>query len=233
MDHAALVQKHFGGELGLIANPSLRQLVIDSTAQFCAPYFWERPAAKGNRFHPEVSCGDGGLVRHVKYACWCAMELMRAWDQYPEGTTSNNMNGARTRNQDVIIAALILHDMMKEGDPFLAHLPERQGKEGSKLIGGCHGIDMASAMYFRLFKGQVQSREHWSILYAIAGHMGVWTADPAFIPQNIADPEYRHIALLTAGADYFSSRKADAQMRELLAYQVVATSQPNGATANA
>ncbi len=225
--NADLVTKHFAGPLGLapwnlagagvragIRNPAIRDLVITACDQLCGDYFWTRPAAKGNRYHPQVSCGEGGLVRHTMYVCWWALEVMRSVDECPSGKTAWDQDLV-TVNHDAVIASCILHDMMKEGDPFLSKMPERQGRDGARLIGGCHGVDMANALLTRVLKGVVEPREHLLMLYSIAGHMGPWTVPAKHNPANITDPSIRHVAQIVHAADYAASRKADTIMTAL------------------
>lgn len=202
-----MLHKHFSAELNSIKKPEIVDLVVSATDKLCGEYFWTRPAARNNAYHPQVSCGEGGLVRHVKYACWCGEEAMRAFD------TRNNGQGTKTSeptdNHDVVIAALILHDMMKEGDPAKANGPKRD-------ITGCHGIDMAENIVSKILGGNITTPDQSMIVHGVACHMGVWTSDPAYIPHNLSDPEIRHVALLVHMGDYFASRKADTYMTSLL-----------------
>lgn len=210
MDHRSLTKIVFAKELAQISNPNLVAFVIEASS-LTFDGFWKRPAAKNNAYHPEISCGDGGLVRHVKYAIKLGVQWCRANDDFVPGHDQWMGDTAKTKSMDIVIAALILHDMMKEGDPDKAHLPERsQGR----YITGCHGMDMASAINAKILKGQV-SREHSLILYAIACHMGVWTVDPNFYPQNLSCPDHRAVAMLVHTADYFSSRKTDGMMKDV------------------
>lgn len=223
--NADKVREYFAGPLGLsqwvvsadgtrvlrgIQNPHMRDWVISTADQLCGDYFWTRPAAKANRYHPEVSCGDGGLVRHTLYACYWGTEQMRAMDEYPPGVDA--WGDTPTVHHDEVIASLILHDMMKEGDPQKAHLAERT----AKVITGCHGVDMAEAILLRVFNGQVPSREYLHIILAIAGHMGNWTIPAKHRPDRISDPESRLVATMVHLADYAASRKCDGVMSYLL-----------------
>lgn len=189
-----------------IANPAVREFVLGVADKLCGDYFWSRPAATNNAYHPMVSCGEGGLVRHVQYACYWGYEMCRSMDVYPEG--SDGWSNTPTVNHDVVLGALILHDMMKEGDPTRAQEPER-AKKG--YITGCHGVDLAEAILTRYL---TKPPERWQILIVmgIAGHMGVWTKPERYNPQKFQDPHVRHVALIVHAADYASSRKADGVM---------------------
>lgn len=225
--HADLTVKHFGGPLGLtpwkvggtvrtgIRNPAIRDSVLKMADTCCGDYFWTRPAAKNNRYHPECSCGEGGLIRHVQYACWWGLEMMRSKDVYPEGKSAFD-NDAVTIHHDVVLAALIVHDMMKEGDPLHANLPERQGDAGRRLILGCHGVDMAAAILRNVYGGKLENHDQQLIIYSVAGHMGPWTLPNKYAPANIQDPTTRNVAQIVADADYASSRKADGAMSEII-----------------
>ena len=69
-------------------------------------YFFEVPASSTGKYHPEFSLGDGGLVRHTKFAVRIAHELYS--DESVTGTFNQN-------EKDLMIFALVLHDGLKSG----------------------------------------------------------------------------------------------------------------------
>jgi hypothetical protein len=248
--NADLLTEHFAGPLGLkpwhpildeqgnpaklgsrkpktIVAPGIkeqfaRDFVLNVADALCPDYFWVRPASKSG-YHPNVSDGDGGLVRHTLYACWWGTAIARAEDVDSLGSTPADES---TPNMDAILAALILHDMMKEGDPSKVNETERRGPGQYQFITGIHGIDMADAIYTRFLQRRLPSRWHASVLMAIAGHMGPWTIRPEWrpIPSNFVnrqtgefDYDMWRIAAIVSRADYASSRLCDGVMATLKA----------------
>jgi len=230
-DVHALMTHHFAGPLGLlpdgawkyggvehlngIRNPAWRQWIIDCAAACCQDDFWQRPASNSGKYHPAVSAGPGGLVRHTLYGCYWACEIMRAMDPYPQGVDPQNRR-AITWHHDVVLGAVMLHDMMKNGDATKADLPERKGSGGRNYIVSCHGVDMAHAIFTRVLNGQVGHPDHLLLLHAVAGHMGPWTKPEKWAPHALTQPDNKHVATLTFLADYCASRKADGVIADVL-----------------
>ncbi len=69
-------------------------------------YFFSIPASSTGKYHPKYTLGDRGLVRHTKSAVRIAYELL-----------DNPLIGGKytSREKDLMILALILHDGMKLG----------------------------------------------------------------------------------------------------------------------
>ncbi len=192
--------KVFADELGYIQDPKIKEFVIRCYDILAPETFFERPASLTGKYDPELSSGFGGLVRHTKYAVWWVIRLERALD------TNGTGDG---EYRDTVVAALILHDLLKDGDPMKAHLPERQGKQSHKLITGVHGIDMAQAIWERVLKGNVEWPEQLLIMHCIAAHMGVWTIGEEYKPNNIKDPLARKLAQIVQTADYCAAQKVE------------------------
>ncbi len=69
-------------------------------------YFFSIPASSTGKYHPEFSLGEGGLLRHTKFAVRIAHELYN----------DESITGIFTQNEkDLMIFALILHDGLKSG----------------------------------------------------------------------------------------------------------------------
>jgi hypothetical protein len=203
------VKAEMARELAWIGDPKIVEFVLQCFDAVCPETFWVRPASTSGKYHPDVSLGDGGLLRHTKLAAYWANELARSMDGTGKG---------RPVHQDVLVAAALLHDVMKDGDPDLAHLPERFGNRGHGYIVGCHGIDMANAILRKVFGSdpRAMTRQQMLILYGVACHMGVWTNVEAYRPQNIEDDESRMVANIVHLADYCASRKVDAYLQTLV-----------------
>lgn len=125
--------KTFWDELTLIRNTDLRHWVVDCFEKVCPDTFWTQSASSSGKYHPQISVGEGGLVRHTKLAVWWGLELAEAFEM--EDKT------------DLIVAALLLHDVFKRHDNI-----------------GTHGLELADKLPYVAF-----------VTEGIAYHMGRWT----------------------------------------------------------
>ena len=96
-------------------------------------YFFEETASSTGKYHPEFSQGVGGLLRHTKAAVRIAYEIL---------TTETFGDFYTSREKDLIILALIMHDSVKRGDnerytradhPLLASKLIKDNKSVTKL----------------------------------------------------------------------------------------------------
>ena len=190
MNHKQNAEQYFAEELATIQNKKIKEFVLDVFDKLTPDYFWTVPCSTSGKYHPQVSLGVGGLVRHVKLAVWWGLELAKAMEmgQY----------------HDEMIAALLLHDLVKNGKGL--------GPDGRPLeygVTGTHGTVLAEKLHdiydsVVTFDGVVAYR----IFDGIASHMGIWTTDKRYNPHN----EFTELIHL---ADYCASRKVDAKMAEL------------------
>ncbi len=142
-------------------------------------YFWTIPASSTGKYHPKISQGEGGLLRHTIAAVKIALELFRA---YPDLTKNQ---------QDNIIIALILHDTIKKGWP-----EEKYTVSGHELL---------PRAYYKDLEPLIGSVIYNEIMDLISTHMGIW--DKNQTPPE-PEPEHRiSPAEIVHLADYLSSRK--------------------------
>jgi hypothetical protein len=90
-------------EFGLIHDEFIRKMVSEILL-YAPKYFWVVPASSTGKYHPKYVLGKGGLIRHVKATIKIAQELFRMEDY-----------SFYNKEKDMIIGALILHDMFKHG----------------------------------------------------------------------------------------------------------------------
>lgn len=118
-------------------------------------YFMEMPASTSGKYHPVYSLGEGGLVRHTKAAVKIADCLLGL-----------EMYNSLLPSRDLIIAALILHDSVKNG------------KNGGQYSVIEHPLDAADLV---IETAKSISYAHMDKAEAIAGmvrsHMGQWNTD--------------------------------------------------------
>jgi hypothetical protein len=217
MGQGAKAREVFRNELAMISDGTTRDFVAEVFERFGQDSWWSRACSLSGKYHPLLAQnigvdngfagGVGGLVRHVKFGVWNLQELFRAH----LGDPKCNFTPQELKLMDVMTAAMILHDLMKDGDPELAREPERLGNKGKSLITGCHGVDLANAIWNRML-GRQGSAEQILICYGIAGHMGKWTLPAEYQPSRFENPVARFVGSMVHEADYVASRQSDVYM---------------------
>lgn len=173
----------FKNELTLIKNDHVRDFVHATFEKFTPDYFWTAPASTSGKYHPEISLGVGGLVRHTKLAVWWGVELYSAYPYHDAFTISQ------------VVAALLLHDLTKQSGGTAGH--------GVKFAGELR--DQADYI-----KDEDPTPPTVLIIQGIESHMGIWTK-PEMSKPNRRRPGYqREFCQLVHMADYCASRKVDA-----------------------
>lgn len=195
-------KEEFKNELAQIKSENVKRFVLDCFGRHTAPYFWTIPASTPGKHHPFVDLGTKGLVRHTKFAVWWGIQLF-------------NMFTLPDLMLDYIIAALLLHDIRKNGDAL-----DEQGNRLNKDVLFTHGGDLRDRI---LEDRYLTTSSYYKIIdiitSAIAGHMGKWTgggyeSHANFYNFNINEPN-RIISFIVHLANYVSSRKVDKKMKSL------------------
>jgi uncharacterized protein (DUF3820 family) len=94
----------FSEELVLIKNPKYK-LLLEKILEEAPAYFFDMAASTTGKYHPALSLGAGGLVRHTKVVAKIMILL------------SNLKMFNYTDNQkDLLLIAAIAHDTVKKGD---------------------------------------------------------------------------------------------------------------------
>ena len=146
-------------------------------------YFFEIEASSTGKYHPKFASGKNGLVRHTKVAVRIAYELM-------ENPAINNFT---SREKDLIILSLTLHDGLKCGNP----------KE--KYTRFDHPLLAASFVREHKDKLSISEKEVEFVASVISTHMGNWNVDyngNEVLPKP-KDKYQRFVHM----CDYLASRK--------------------------
>lgn len=148
-------------------------------------YFFNVAASSTGKYHPEFSLGDGGLLRHTKVAVRIAYELLNnpcIGDKYT------------SREKDLMIIALTLHDGIKHGVP-----EEKYTRADHPLL---------AAKYIRDNKNSLKmSEDDIEFLYSvIASHMGPWNTHPYTKEEILPIPKDKYQNFVHM-CDYLASRK--------------------------
>lgn len=186
----------FQKELQLIHDLKIRDFVITCFDKLCPDYFWTCPCSTTGKYHPKVSLGVGGLVRHTKLAIWWGLELINALRKSP---------GIKDIPPDKLIdetvATLLLHDMIKNGKGL-----NTQGRPLESGVTGTHGVTLSKKLMDIDFP---KTDSYYRMITGVACHMGIWTTDPEYRPEVIPELDYKAFAQLIHLADYCASRKVD------------------------
>lgn len=185
----------FSGELNLIQSEAIRAFVVDVLRKLAPDYFWTHAASTTGKYHPNVSLGEGGLIRHTKLAVWWAVELYR-------------MSPAEDR--DEAIAALILHDLLKNGDSV-----DARGFPTMPDATKTHGIYLADKIMSTWGESVPAQPPAWvyRVVSAIRNHMGRWTKFDG--PEKKFMDSLSSLDVVVHLCDYAASRKVDAVYRAL------------------
>jgi len=191
------VEEIFSEELRLIKNDTIREFTKKCFEELCPNYFWDCAASSSGKYHPPFALGKGGTVRHTKVAVWWGIELSRMYGM--------------ENDQDLIVSALIMHDMKKFGDNYdgtTSSLP----KDNTNV----HGVSLAMEIANKMFGKEGIPQEIKYILRGIATHMGKWTKPAEFCPEEQQDEDLKRFCMLTHTADYCASRKVPPYVQSIM-----------------
>jgi HD superfamily phosphohydrolase YqeK len=179
-------------ELDLIQNPLIKRWTKD-TLQNVPDYFFYGMVSSTGKYHPACTCQKHGLLIHVKRAVYFANRLC---DGY----------GIKGIDHDIVISAIILHDIAKMPSP----------KDDPKITYADYENHPINAIkYFKSYVtrdvGEIFTIDQIDFLFNIVEeiigcvqhHMGLWT------PKSIRKPlsEYTQLELTVYTADYMSATK--------------------------
>lgn len=177
--------KIFEQELEHINEP-VKSVVIDILSNL-PDYFFKVAASSTGKYHPKMSLGEGGLVRHTKGAIKIALDLLQL-----EMFAFLNKDA-----RDLILGALLLHDGLKHGETeeryTRADHPILMSEFILKLAEDNAKDDQTYLIYERLASG-------------IATHMGQWNTDYKTRKPIMDKPETEYEKFIHL-CDYLASRK--------------------------
>lgn len=171
----------FEDEISLIENPRISffvQEVLDCVYDEY-PSFFKAQASTTKKHHPTCCNVKGGIIRHVKRAFNIGANIAAGWALSKD-------------DRDIVLAALILHDIRK--DSYKHH---------AKLAGDFILKTFANISIAEQRKNRGLSEIVVKIVRAVRLHMGPWTEQSFKIPME----SYTLTELATYTADYLASRK--------------------------
>jgi hypothetical protein len=147
-------------------------------------YFFTVPASSTGKYHPEFSLGDGGLVRHTKFAVRIAHEFYN--DEAITGIFNQN-------EKDLMIFALVLHDGLKSG------------LEKSQYTLVDHPLLISNYIKENKDKLTLTKGEIEFICNVIESHMGPWNTD--YKGNEVLPKPINKYQKFVHMCDYLASRK--------------------------
>lgn len=180
----------FPRELDLIKHEVIYNFVTRAFQNLCPDYFWYIPASVRGH-HPPICRTQGGLVHHTKLAVAFGDSLLDSLGIDDDLTTSQ------------VIAAILLHDMMKRGQTA----NEEDTWPDHKQANRSHGRYCAGQLY------KFTGKHDWisadlpmihPVITAVKLHMGRWTWEVR--PEELAELQINEVVRTTHFADYCASR---------------------------
>lgn len=177
------MRQEFTDEILKIKNDKLREVALEM-ADNAPTYFWTVASSSSGKYHPAISLGEGGLVRHSIMTCRIALDLLDA-----EIFIANSDD-----NKDKVILTALYHDVIKRGN-------------GDNNAHTAFEHPLLSSNFVReyLYKADFDEKFIDEVCNAIAHHMGKWTTSN--YSKTILIPPQNDFEMLIHTADFMASRK--------------------------
>lgn len=175
---------YFRREMGYIQNIEYIE-AYKKLINLLPDYFFEVAASSTGKYHPKFSLGEGGLLRHTKVAVRIAYELL-----------SDSCIGDKytSREKDLFILALTMHDGLKHGVPKENYTRADHPLLVSKLIQE-HKTEL-----------NMSEEDIQFICSVIETHMGPWNTHPYTKEEILPIPKDKYQNFVHM-CDYLASRK--------------------------
>ena len=171
--------KIFEKEISLIKDKHVAGFV--KYALTLAPeQFWTAPCSSTGKHHPPENNSKGDLIRHIIKAVSTAYELC-------------NFYGLYNTDKDIVIASTILHDIKKNGEPWVEYTNVEHGLIAYNWLMGLNGFKTGYENFWRE-----------TIANAVRYHMRRW-AKPDSELERAKNPTI--IENIVQLSDFFASRK--------------------------
>lgn len=175
------MKEEFIKEINTIKNEALRKVAM-KMVEDAPEYFWTVAASSSGKYHPAISLGEGGLVRHSVMTYKIAIDLLEAEIFIPISDD----------NRDLVTITALFHDIIKRGS-------------NSKNTVFEHPILSADFVYEHLKDADIEPVVIDVICKAISRHMGKWTTC-SYSKITLKAPVTPFEKLIHT-ADYMASRK--------------------------
>jgi len=173
----------FNQELNMIKDERIKQN-LSIILELLPDYFYNIPASTTGKYHPSFALGHQGLIRHTKVATRIAYDLFQL---------EMFKNAFNSREQDLLIFSLIIHDGLKCG------LSKEQYTTAD------HPIQIRNFLDSNKEKLSLTDVELEYIKTAVEAHMGEWNKDYQG-NEILPKPTKKHQKFVHM-CDYLSSKK--------------------------
>ena len=173
--------KLFKNELDDIKDENLRKFT-EALLINADDYFFTTPASTTGKYHPKLSLGDGGLVRHTRLVEFFATSICEAM-------------GYSEHDRDLLIVSAIAHDIKKLGNGSSKYTVKDHPIQAAKYITKIY----TSPDY--TFVKDLSKDDLAIIEKCVASHMGRWGAVDGNPAPNTEFEKMLHLA------DYLAARK--------------------------
>ena len=170
----------FKEELNLIVRKDVRDFV-EAILEAAPDYvFWDCPSSSSGKYHPIDELEGSGNVLHTRKVFAVAYELSRGLDC--------------EENRDLVLAAVLVHDLAKQGLKKSNHTVRDHPQLAAKLI---------ADVYNNGFKDKLDRRAANIIYWAVFYHYGPWTEKSVRKPLTEYSPEQLCVYI----SDYIASKR--------------------------
>lgn len=171
--------KMLRNEISDIKDEKLR-VFAESLVAEAPDYFFTCPASSTGKYHPTLSLGEGGLVRHTRLVVWFAEQIATAMmlDDY---------------SKDLLVVSAIAHDIQKHGDGNTKYTVKEHPKLAAEFVEKTW-TEMAK-------EDRIAKKTLFTIEGIVSSHMGQWgEKDGMPLPET-------NMELILHTADYLAARK--------------------------
>ena len=174
-------------EIGLIQHEGLRTLV-QNVLEACPTCFWFMPSSTSGKYHPAISLGQGGLIRHTRAVVRFALHLLDL-EGIPAGHPWH----------DTVLAACILHDCCKHADG-------EQHTAFDHPLRAAQLIDAEATLLACSDDSLIKPATVRSLCNMVRAHMGRWNTSRHHPGIELPTP-LTPLERLVHTADYLASRE--------------------------
>jgi 23S rRNA maturation-related 3'-5' exoribonuclease YhaM len=171
----------FKEELNLIVRKDVRDFtkaVLEAAPDYV---FWDCPSSSSGKYHPIDELDGSGTVLHTRKVFAVAYELSRGLDC--------------EKNRDLVLAAVLLHDMTKQGlEKGSGHTVRDHPQIAAKLI---------ADVYNNKFKDKLDKYSANMIYHCVFHHYGLW--GDVSVRKSLS--EYTSEELCVYLSDYIASKR--------------------------
>jgi len=171
--------KVFSEELKLIKNFPIKKFVIECLDEAPDYIFTNCPSSSTGKYHSIDEFTKKGNILHTKRVVSNCNVMARAFD-------------LKGKDKDLVIAAAILHDMVKQGFEQTGHTVYNHAELAAQLV----------KEVYKTTKSKIKNKDYETIRGCVFFHNGIWTPKP----NNIPITEFTSQELCVHMADYSATK---------------------------